>query len=101
MVLPTLLEIDVRQAAQFLRRGYELERAGQRLVSAFEVGRQLGFREETSRDLCAYLVEKGFINQVGSGCGFRLSNRGLDEIEWGFASPGFLHDLLCEKAEMR
>jgi hypothetical protein len=118
MMLPLLPNVDVRQAARFLRRGYELERASRCLVSAIEVGREMGFGEKSSRDICAYLAEKGFINQLGPncslcayllekgmtdrlapGCGFRLSSRGLDEIEWSFASPGFFYGLICEEDE--
>jgi hypothetical protein len=98
MSLPKLPEVDARQAAQFLRRGYELEHAGNHgLTSALEIGRLLALEDHESQDICAYLAEKGLIEWLDP-YSFRLSMKGRDEVEWGLANPGFLHDLLCDEA---
>jgi hypothetical protein len=99
MSLPKLSRVDARRAARFLRRGYELERAGYRgSINALEIGRLLGFEDYQSQDICGYLAGKGFIEWLGPRYSFRLSLKGHNEVEWGLANPGFLHDLLCEEA---
>jgi hypothetical protein len=109
-------KVDPKQAARFLRRGYELEREGWHLLSAFEIGEELGLAPGGSRKVCGYLTEKGFVEGLGeacafcreleglagpptSSCAFRLSRRGIDEIEWGFSRSSFLYELLSDVSD--
>lgn len=96
----TRRHIEASQAARFLRWSYEFLRSGRHgSACALKMGRRLGLDEQQSKAICSYLAEQGLIGRIGPHSRFFLSSKGLDQIEWALANPGFLHDLIGEESE--
>jgi hypothetical protein len=87
------ITVEPSQAFKFLKMGYELSRTSNfGDLDAIALGKKLGFKNKTSRAICAYLARKGFINCVTADRRFRISSKGLDEIEWSLARLGHFYD---------
>ena len=74
--------MNTRQGLEFLHTVYTLSHAGQyRDFNAFEVGRNLGYRDETIRQIFQNLSKEGLIDNTTCDYFFCISNRGLDVAE--------------------
>lgn len=69
-----------RQA--FLSAVYQLSRAGRRRgFNAFEVGRNLGFSDRTTRGVIRQLAQQGLLEELSPDLFFSISNEGLRQAE--------------------
>ncbi|MBS3966352.1 MAG: hypothetical protein KGZ60_03720 [Truepera sp.] len=66
----------------FLSTVYQLSRAGRwRGFNAFEIGRNLGFSDHTTRTIIRQLAQQGLLEELSPDLFFSISNEGLRQAE--------------------
>lgn len=82
-----VMELEIKRF-QYLNKLYELSGGSAKKISnMFEIGKELGFDETSTKNIVYYLKDEGLIKIIVQGGGIAITHSGVLEVEEAFSHP--------------